>query len=171
MELLELVTNLREVLDVDTLDDLPDKLMELSLSGNDAAIDDIVKAVGGDLTVDFLQAVYQYYAADRKGLKQDFTPKSIGRLISAMIGDADTVVDMCAGSGALTIQRHNSKGGEFACYEYDEKVIPYLLFNLLVRNIPATVYQGDVLTGEEQPRYRVEGGEKYGRVVDLQSAV
>lgn len=171
MELLEMLTNLQQVLNISSLDELPKKLDDLSLSGDDTAIDAVVDAVGGDTSIDFLQMIYQYYVADRKGLKQDFTPKSIGKLVSAMIGNADKVVDMCAGSGALTIQRYNSNGGKFVCYEYDEKVIPYLLFNLIVRNIPATIYCGDVLIGEEQKLYEVEKGEKYGRVSDLKPAI
>ena len=172
MELLELVTNLQTALKIDDLKDMPDKLLAIALTDDDAAKDAIVDAVGGDLSVDFLQAVYQYYSADRKDLKQDFTPKSLARLVSAMIGETDTCIDLCAGSGALTIQRHNLQPKwDFVCYEYDDNVIPYLLFNMVIRNISGVIYQGDVLTNGEQPKYRIERGERYGRVLNFESAI
>ena len=172
MELLELVNNLQTVLEIDDLKDMPDKLLTIALSDDDTAKDAVVEAVGGDLSVDFLQAVYQYYSADRKDLKQDFTPKNLARLVSAMIGETDTCIDLCAGSGALSIQRHNTQPEyDFVCYEYDENVIPYLLFNLVIRNMSGVIYQGDVLTNSEKPKYRIERGEKYGHVIDFESTI
>lgn len=168
IELGELVENLKQVLDITDMKGLADKLQRLALSGDEKQLDAVVSAVCGDLSIDFLQAVYQYYQADRKGNKQDFTPASIARLASALVGKADSVVDLCCGSGALTIQKHNLHDNDsFEMYELDNNVIPYTLFNLVIRNIPAVIYQGDVLHAETIPLYKIEKGEKYGKVVNF----
>ena len=72
---------------------------------------------------------------------------------------------MCAGSGALTIQKWNlDKNQEFMLYEYDEKVIPLLLFNMAIRNIQCIVFHSDVLQQEIYNTYSVTRGQKYGIV-------
>ena len=53
-------------------------------------------------------------------------------------------------------------------YEIDENVIPYLLYNLVLRNIEADVWQGDVLTGDFTARYKIAKGEEYGKVTCVQ---
>lgn len=121
-----------------------------------------------DLSVDWLQKIFQYYQADRKEKMQDYTPKSVAKLMGRLAGEADTVIDMCAGSGALTIQRWNQKHNQsFVLYELDEKVIPYLLFNLTVRNIKANVKQSDVLQQEVYREWIVIPGQKYGEVKEV----
>ena len=124
-----------------------------------------------DLSVDWLQMIYQYYQADRKEKKQDYTPKTLADFVGRLAGDADTIIDLCAGSGALTIQKwnrnHNSK---FLLYEFDENVIPYLLFNLAIRNINAIVYHADVLQDEIFYIYRIQQGDKYGIVEEMANA-
>lgn len=106
---------------------------------------DIVK----DLSVDWLQMIYQYYYADRKEKMQDYTPKSLALFMGKLAGEADKITDLCAGSGALTIQRWNMNHEQrFELYEFDENVIPFLLFNMAVRNIECTVYHSDVLQQE-----------------------
>ena len=76
------------------------------------------------------------------------------------------MVDLCAGSGALTIQNWNtaSSKAEYTCVEMDKNVIPYLLFNLAVRNIEATVIHGDALLGRVYDTYKIHEGEKFGSV-------
>lgn len=67
------------------------------------------------------------------------------------------------GSGALTIQRwvmnHNQR---FELYEFDENVIPFLLFNMAVRNIECVIYHSDVLQQEVFHTYRIRKSEKFG---------
>lgn len=103
--------------------------------------DAFCEMVGGDLSKDWLQMVYQYYLADRKEKKQDYTPKSIAKLMEMLVGATESCIDLCAGSGALAIQKWiENPNQEFVLYEADTNVIPYLLFNLSVRNISATVF-------------------------------
>lgn len=118
-----------------------------------------------DLSIDWMQKIYQYYQADRKEKMQDYTPGCLAELMGKLAGEANKIVDMCAGTGALTIQKWNQNHNQrFELFEIDENVIPYLLFNLVIRNIDALVHQSDVLQQEIFRTYRVYPGEKYGRV-------
>ena len=118
-----------------------------------------------DLTKDWLQMIFQYYSADRKGKKQDFTPKCLAQFLSRLIGDSAETIDLCAGSGALTIQRWvENPDTVFTLYEIDENVIPYLLFNMAIRNISATVYQSDILQNETVKAWSIRKGERFGEV-------
>ena len=122
----------------------------------------------GDLSVDWLQKIFQYYEADRKGKKQDYTPTTLANLMAniALRGNESSITDMCAGSGALTIQCWNLNHNIHAeCLEFDENVMPILIFNLAVRNIDANVYQMDVLQNEVKHSWKVVPDKKFGGVV------
>ncbi|MBR3238971.1 MAG: N-6 DNA methylase [Oscillospiraceae bacterium] len=171
MELKELTDRILELFGVDNPDNLGSALME-SVSNTDKhkAFCDLV---GGDLSVDWMQMIYQYHLADRKEKKQDYTPKSVAQLMGALIGDTDKVVDMCAGSGALIIQKWTQNPNiEVTALEIDENVIPFLLFNMALRNINCRVIQGDVLTGEDVINtWQVTKGERFGRITNIKSTV
>lgn len=74
MELLELKTKLLAIFNLKTVEEMPDYLMQHL---NDEEIRKEVVDLLPDLKTDWLQKVYQYYLADRKEKKQDYTPKSI----------------------------------------------------------------------------------------------
>ncbi len=170
MELKELSEKTLQIFQAENIFDLGQKLME-SLN-NEEKMEAFAELVGGDLSTDWLQKIYQYYLADRKDKKQDYTPKTVAMLMAALAGGSETTIDLCAGSGALTIQRWSQNHEQnFILYEVDEKVIPFLLFNLAVRNISATVYHADVLQDEVYHSYKVRKSEKYGNVSDLEPAV
>lgn len=136
---------------------------------NDNDVKAKFKSLVGDLSVDWLQKIFQYYEADRKEKKQDYTPTTLAKLMAtlALRGGEDHITDMCAGSGALTIQCWNLNHDIVAeCLEFDEKVIPILLFNLAVRNIEATVYQMDVLQQEVTNSWQVVSGDEFGKVIE-----
>nr|DAT40799.1 MAG TPA: N-6 DNA Methylase [Caudoviricetes sp.] len=107
-----------------------------------------------------------------KKRKQDYTPASLGKLLARLSGNGDVVIDLCAGSGALTIQKWNENHNQrFLLYELDENVIPYLLYNLAIRNMEATVMRADVLKNEVYESWEVKKGEKYGKCIAIKSAV
>lgn len=56
-----------------------------------------------------MQMIFQYYFADRKEKMQDYTPKSLAGSSCRVIKTKDEKIclDLCAGSGALTIQKWN----------------------------------------------------------------
>lgn len=171
MELLELRDSVLEILETD-IDHLGDALMETVKNHNTDVYDKFCSLVDNDLSVDHLQKIFQYYHADRDEKKQDYTPKSVAEFMSRLIGDADIVVDLCAGSGALTIQRWNQNHDQKCrLFELDENVIPFLLFNLAVRNIDSSVCRADVLNDTQYEQWRISKGEKYGSLTYFKSTV
>lgn len=170
MELSELKTKVLEIFGITEVKDLGSALVK-NLDNYDkmAAFEEVVN---GDLSKDWLQKIYQYHEADRKEKKQDYTPASLGKLLARLSGDGDVVIDLCAGSGALTIQKWNEGHNQrFLLYELDENVIPYLLYNLVVRNIEATVMRADALKSEVYESWEVKKGEKYGKCIAIKSTI
>lgn len=100
MELKELTARTLKLFYISSVSDLGKALME-HLNDTDS-MSEFKATVDDDLTKDWLQMVYQYYMADRGKKKQDFTPVCIGKLMSKLVGSADTIVDMCAGSGCIS---------------------------------------------------------------------
>ena len=134
-----------------------DFLRLITISSEDLA------QVSEDLSEDFMQKIFQYYLADRKEKMQDYTPLNLARFVGMLVGDEENVIDMCAGSGALTIQKWNlNHDKKFLLYEFDEKVIPILLFNMAIRNIECIVCHADALKMEVFKSWKVEKGEKFG---------
>lgn len=171
MELLELKDKVLEIFSTD-IAHLGDAIMSAITDERTDLYDGFCDVVENDLSVDWMQKIYQYYHADRTEKKQDYTPKSLADFMCRLVGKADVVVDMCAGSGALTIQRWQQFPEQrVSCIEIDKNVIPYLLFNLVIRNIDASVCRADVLSGETYEQFKVEKGEKYGRVSYVKSAI
>ena len=126
-----------------------------------------LELINNDLETDYLQKIWQFYMADRKDKKQDFTPKSLGKLISELTKSTveEWVYDMCSGSGALTIQKWcSNKNLKFVCEELDENLIPFLLFNLKIRNIEGYVINGNVLTDERKTVYKLTQGVKFSEI-------
>lgn len=165
LELKSLYEKVLDLFDVPDAEKLGKALMHCVETNDASTYDSFYELTDGDLTKDWLQMVYQYYCADRKDKKQDFTPKCLAQFLSRLIGESAETIDLCAGSGALTIQRWiDNPDTVFTLYEIDDKVIPYLLFNLAIRNISATVHQSDVLEDKTVKSWRVRKGDRFGEV-------
>lgn len=125
-----------------------------------------VGMVDGDLTTDNLQKIFQYYYADRKDKCQDYTPKSIAKLCASATETSGLVVyDLCAGSGALTIQKWAQNPSKtFICEELDDRVIPLLLFNMAVRNMSGYVIHRNALTLEPFECFRLVSDERFSTI-------
>lgn len=157
MELKELKDKTLKLFGISCTSELSNKMLEIELN-NDFSYYKAFKELVSDLSVDWLQKIFQYYESDRKRKMQDFTPISLAKFLGKLTESEKekTVLDLCAGSGALTIQKWNmNKDLKFLCYEYDKKVIPYLIFNLALRNISAVIINGDALSGEVFATYKL----------------
>lgn len=118
-----------------------------------------------DLSQDCFLQEFQENFADRKTLKQDFTPSAICQLVSQLTPEVDSVLDVCAGTGALTIAKWKiNPNATFYCQEYSKEAIAFLLFNLCVRGITAEVKHCDVLTGETFAEYRLTRNGQYSDI-------
>ena len=131
MELLEFKNKIFGLLKVKETADIGEKLLEACLQNKIEVFDEYLKIT--DNTKDWLQALWQYYEADRTEKKQDYTPKSLCKLVSLLAGDCKTIYDCCGGSGALTIEcLKNRNNANVFVEELDSRVIPFLLFNLVL---------------------------------------
>lgn len=162
LELKEICEKTLNIFNIESIDELGKSLMRACRDNDTEKFESFSKLVR-NLNIDWMQKIFQYYQAERKEKKQDFTPESLADFVGRLAGDSDEIIDMCAGSGALTIQKwkRNHKI-RFRLCEFDENVIPYLLFNMILRNIESTIYQMDVLQNEVYHEYRVKKGDEYG---------
>lgn len=137
MELLEYKTKLFELLGIQEMDQLPNAL--------EKADDDLKKKYIEQfgLERDWIRELYQYYLADREGLKQDYTPESLASLLGAIVGKCGDIVDLCAGSGSLSL--HVWPQSRIKAYEMDSNVLPFLKLNLSIHGRTAEIIQADVL--------------------------
>lgn len=102
-----------------------------------------------------------------KSLKQDYTPDGISELVSRLSPSGNNLLDVCAGTGTLTISylvRH--KADFVRCEEFSSRVIPFLILNLALRNQESEVIHKDVLTGEIFGVYQIKRGEEYGVIIE-----
>lgn len=170
MELKQLLEKSLELFDAKDTKELTERIKS-AVENNDFDLYLRFEEMVCDLSQDWLQMIFQYYEADRKEKMQDYTPKSLAKFAGRLCGDSETVIDMCAGSGALTIQKWNlNPETKFILYEFDEKVIPFLLFNMAIRNIECIVFHSDVLQQEIFNIWKVSKGEKYSTVQQVESA-
>lgn len=123
-----------------------------------------------DLRFDWFTDYFQEEHSDRKNKKQDFTPDGIVELVSSLLGPFKKNVDICAGTGGLTIKRWSENhDGDFYCEEFSDRAMPFLLFNLMIRNVNATVFHGDSLTRKAKHIYKLTKGEKFSDIKEIKS--
>lgn len=121
-----------------------------------------------DLTFDWFTNYFQEEHSDRKNKKQDFTPDEVVQLVDKLSGDFKTNVDICAGTGGLTIKKWNrNKNGHFYCEEFSDRAIPFLLFNLMLRNVDGFIFHGDSLSRKVKHLYHLTRGNKYSNIQEV----
>lgn len=121
-----------------------------------------------DLSFDWFTDYFQEEHSDRKNKKQDFTPDGIVKLVSSLLGGFKVNTDICAGTGGLTIKRWNENhDGKFYCEEFSDRAMPFLLFNLMIRNVEAVVFHGDSLTRKAKHIYRLSKGDKFSDLEEV----
>ena len=121
-----------------------------------------------DLAHDGLTDYFQDEHGDRDALKQDFTPPAVCDLVAEMAGDAESYIDVCAGTGGLAISLWAAHpGARFRCEELSARTVPALLLNLALRNMSAEVARRDVLTGETFAAYVLTPTDGFSRVEEV----
>ncbi|MCQ2076397.1 MAG: SAM-dependent methyltransferase [Bacteroidaceae bacterium] len=121
-----------------------------------------------DLTFDWFTNYFQEEHSDRKNKKQDFTPDEVVQLVDKLSGDFNANVDICAGTGGLTIKKWNrNKNGYFYCEEFSDRAIPFLMFNLMLRNVDGFIFHGDSLTRNVKHLYRLTSGNKFSDIQEV----
>ncbi|WP_099045118.1 N-6 DNA methylase [Leuconostoc citreum] len=122
-------------------------------------------SVEKDLSYDWFTEYFQIVFSDREGKKQDFTPQGLIDIATGIAGDTVSNVDIGGGTGGLVIGRWNSNP-EATQYveEYSDAVIPFLLFNLAIRNMNAVVRHGDSLHQDFKTTYTLTKGEQFSDI-------
>lgn len=123
-----------------------------------------------ELSFDWFTDYFQEEHSNRKDRKQDFTPNGVTELASKLLGTFESNADICAGTGGLTIKRWTkNKNGQFYCEEYSDRAMPFLLFNLMIRNINGIVVHGDALMQEHKHVYKLVSGDRFSELEELGS--
>ncbi|WJX07514.1 N-6 DNA methylase [Bacillus cereus] len=112
-----------------------------------------------DVTFDWFNEYFQDEHADRKKKKQDFTPQSVAKLLTGLVGDEGRdIYEGCAGTGGITIAKWDKDCKQhspfdykpswylYTCEELSDRALPFLSFNLLIRGMNSVVIHCDVLT-------------------------
>lgn len=164
MELLEFKNKMFELCNVDNTKDISNVLMNVVLSNDILFYSKFKEIISIDDTKDWIQALWQYYEADRTQKKQDYTPISLCKLVSRLAGKNKSVYDCCGGSGALTLQSIKDNNiDDVLIEELDSNVIPFLLFNLCLKNINGYVSNCDVLSKQVIKQYRITKSEQFSK--------
>ena len=160
-----------DIFDCDEAHHLPDKVLEKVLDGDTQIYENYIKEYP-DLSQDSLRILFETYFSDRKILKQDFTPDSIAELLTNIavtgIDNPPEMLDECAGIGCLIIPYWKKNPNVFVwAREKSAGTIPFLLFNLALRNMHGIIIQGDTLTLETSKLYQLKKGEQFSKVSEF----
>lgn len=122
-----------------------------------------------DLSKDWFTDYFQQEHGDRAKFKQDFTPLGVASLAAQLMGDeGDRVGDLCAGTGGLSIQLWSRRRRAFFhCEEFSSRALPFLLFNLAIRNIRGEVWQGDTVNRRYTAVWKLSPGEAFSDLEQL----
>lgn len=155
-------TQINKLLGIEDSYQAPEKLMSIlyDREAREKLFMEFLELYDYRVDIDYFHEYFQEEHADRKQKKQDFTPNSVGKLLSQLVGSAQgtTRYEPCAGTGGITIQTwdHDRKQHSpfvyrpswylYHCEELSSRALPFLLFNCLLRGMNAVVVHCDVLT-------------------------
>lgn len=169
--LFEVVDKIKALLQVDPLHDIYSRINEAVLSDNLSEIlEKYTEVIKADPERDWIQNMFMFSGADSAGLGQDYTPAALSKIMAGVSDyeDAETVLDVCCGTGSLTLQLHKKHPGlHFTMQECDARVVSLLLFNMALNNVKADVLHMDIITGQIFAIYEVRPGERFGAVEKL----
>lgn len=142
---------LYELLHVSEAYRVPDKLMEVLLSDEAETVLKKIKKYGGCNVRD----MFQKEQGDRERLKQDFTPDCICAMVAKMTKPGN-VLDMCAGTGALSKANIAENGGNIEELEYSERAIPFALLDACINGMNGHISRADCLRGTVAETYQLK---------------
>jgi len=154
---------INSILGIDDAFKAPMRLMEILLDKQvrESIFAQFLGLVNYKLDKDFWHIYYQEETAQRKKLKQDFTPMSVSRLATQLASngeDSGMRFEAAAGTGGMTIAmwaldraRHmpwNYKPSQYlyVCEELSDRAFPFLVFNMVIRGMNGAAVHCDSLT-------------------------
>ena len=124
-----------DILGAETVDSIPYRLNEVLFYG-DSDRDPIYRAIcdmyANDLSYDWFYDFYQSLYAQRKDLKQDFTPKSISDVLLRISSSdsAKITYEPSAGTGSLLIRHWWRSRNNYSLFNYS----PLITFTFVLKN-------------------------------------
>ena len=150
---------------------LPEKLMSILLNSEERGeVFQKFLDLETDLSFDWFTNYFQEQHSNRDNMMQDFTPAELTKILPSLAKDFKTVVDVCAGTGGLSIACWNKNhDAEFYCEELSERALPLLLFNMSIRNITGYIVNKDVLSNEVFAVYKLTKSERFSDITTLEN--
>lgn len=129
-----------------------------------------------NMSYEWFQGSYELEHADRKGNKQDFTPRSVGKLLSRLVNkNTQNYYEVACGNGGIMIQswheqrmnagigNYNPTAFWYQVEELSDRSLPFLIFNMAIRGMNGTILHGDSITREFKDVYFIRNmSEQYG---------
>lgn len=159
---------INELLEITESYKAPEKMMSeiLDESSREHLFSEFLN-IESDLSYEWFQGYFEAEHADRKEKKQDFTPDSVSKLGTSIIGHSDKYFEAAAGTGGMAIHFWNeNKDAFFELEELSDRAIPFLLFNMAIRNIDGTLLHGDSLSGEIKKIYHLEKSKRFSTITE-----
>ena len=168
---------MKDFFQIEDIQDLPNAIENILFSDNkNELFNQFLDMHENNLSYDWFQNIYESELAQRNQNKQDFTPNSVGVLLSNLTGVAKgKIYEPTAGNGSLIIANWNYRKDKLRdefnsidhpveCWELSNRSIPILLLNLSIRGIIGEVYHGDVLTKEIKAKYRLSKSNQFSKI-------
>ena len=163
-EMKSFANGLMQILSLTDYKKLPDKLFEVSIN-HDVQMLEKIKTYLPDLQRDYLLEVFQFFIADRENKKQDYTPISLSRLLSGIIGKTNSVADVAAGSGTLSQQvLEENDGAGFYAEELDHQAVAFMMINYVLRNKHGLIAEKDALSVSTDRQFRLTSTDEFSIV-------
>lgn len=142
---------LADILQISEAYRIPDGIMKM-LMANEAEI--FIRDVKENAEHD-IRDVFQNEQGDRKKLKQDFTPDCICKMVAKLMKTGN-MLDMCAGTGALSKAAVAENGESIEEQEYSERAIPFALLDACINGIEGYISRADCLRGTVAETYQLK---------------
>ena len=171
---------IHELLGIDEVFKAPNRLMEILFNKSDR--EELFKQFlehEWDMSYEWFMQYFEEEQADRKNKKQDFTPQSVSKMLSKIVG-GNSYFEVAAGTGSIMIQAwqeqrlndnpftYKPSNYWYHVEELSDRAIPFLLFNMLIRGMNGIVVHGDALTREIKNVYFIQNtSDDYMKFSDL----
>lgn len=124
-----------------------------------------------DLDKDSFFHYFQEEHAERKKLKQDFTPPQVSRILNEIaLENSNYIYEPTAGTGGVLVEHwSNNKNRKdeifYVAEEISPRALPMLLFNMILRGMNGVVIQGNSITREAEAVFLLNGqGNQYSDI-------
>ncbi|WP_313757179.1 N-6 DNA methylase [Tissierella sp.] len=165
------VEKINSLLEIDDSYKAPNKLMKILFDKEkrEELFRKFLDEFDYDVAYDWFNEYFQEEHADRKKLKQDFTPASVGKLMSKLIeDDGFDYYEVCCGTGSILIQHWNNQRLKTNSFDYlpsdyfhtveelSDRAIPFLIFNIAIRGMNGVVVHCDSLSRKSKGAFFIQ---------------